>query len=143
MPGNASISILLAFFFCHSALQSFAQQPLYKDKTQPIEERVADLLSRMTPEEKFWQLFMIPGDLDNASPGQYKNGLFGFQVSAGAKGDAGGQLLNYNTNEQALSVVKKTNAIQKYFVEQTRLGIPIIAFDEALHGQICCCRTLV
>ncbi len=40
------------------------------------------------------------GDLDNATPEQYKNGLFGFQVSAGskAKGETQ-QLLTYNTNE--------------------------------------------
>jgi len=90
----------------------------------------------MTSEEKFWQLFMIPGDLDNADPGQYKNGLFGFQISAGAKGDAGGQMLNYGTNENANVLAAKINAIQKYFVEKTRLGIPIIPFDEALHGLV-------
>ena len=33
-------------------------------------------------------------------------------------------------------LAKKINAIQKYFVEHTRLGIPIIAFDEALHGLV-------
>lgn len=113
-----------------------AQQPLYKDSTAPVEKRVADLLSRMTPEEKFWQLFMIPGDLDNATPGQYKNGIFGFQVSAAGKGDTGGQLLSYNTSENALLLTQKINSIQQYFVEQTRLGIPIIAFDEALHGLV-------
>ncbi|MBG9377752.1 glycoside hydrolase family 3 C-terminal domain-containing protein [Panacibacter sp. DH6] len=113
-----------------------AQQPLYKDSTAPVEKRVADLLSRMTPEEKFWQLFMIPGDLDNATPGQYKNGIFGFQVSAAGKGDAGGQLLSYNTSENALLLTQKINSIQRYFVAQTRLGIPIIAFDEALHGLV-------
>ncbi|MCH5717456.1 glycoside hydrolase family 3 protein [Niabella hibiscisoli] len=113
-----------------------SQQYLYKDKNQPVEKRVADLLARMTPEEKFWQLFMIPGDLDDTGPDQYKNGLFGFQVSAKAKGDAAGQLLSYNTQEDATMVIRKINSIQKYFVEQTRLGIPIIAFDEALHGLV-------
>jgi beta-glucosidase len=110
--------------------------PVYKDKSKPIEKRVQDLLSRMTPEEKFWQLFMIPGDLDNADSNQYKNGLFGFQVSAASKGDAGGQLLNYGTDENAEALALKINSIQKYFVEKTRLGIPIIPFDEALHGLI-------
>ncbi|HVU56799.1 MAG TPA: glycoside hydrolase family 3 C-terminal domain-containing protein [Puia sp.] len=119
-----------------SGVQCLAQQPLYKDSTQPVERRVADLLSRMTPEEKSWQIFMIPGDMDHAEPGQYRNGLFGFQVSAGGRGDAGGQMLNYNTSENALRVAHKINGIQKYFVEQTRLGIPIIAFDEALHGLV-------
>ena len=124
---------LLLFFLTPFGLTS-AQ--LCKDKNQPVEKRVADLLSRMTLEEKFWQLFMIPGDLDKAKPGEYKNGLFGFQVSAASKGDDAGQLLKYNTSENATLLIKKINNIQKYFVEQTRLGIPIIAFDEALHGLV-------
>ncbi|MGE9315131.1 glycoside hydrolase family 3 N-terminal domain-containing protein [Niabella sp. CJ426] len=126
--------LLLPIIIMH--LGAYAQPPLYKDASQPVEKRVADLLKRMTPEEKFWQLFMIPGDLDDAGPDQYKNGLFGFQVSAKAKGDAAGQLLSYNTQEDATKVIRKINSIQKYFVEQTRLGIPIIAFDEALHGLV-------
>lgn len=128
-------NVLFFFLFCCSQF-AFSQQPLYKDPLQPIEKRVNDLLSRMTPEEKFWQLFMIPGDLDHVNAKQYKNGLFGFQVSAAAKGDAGGQLLNYGTNETAVALAKKINAIQQYFVEKTRLGIPIIPFDEALHGLV-------
>ncbi|HEY6976118.1 MAG TPA: glycoside hydrolase family 3 C-terminal domain-containing protein [Chitinophagaceae bacterium] len=110
--------------------------PPYKNPALPIDERVKDLLSRMTPEEKFWQMFMIPGDLDNADSLQYKNGIFGFQVSAGSKGDAAGQMLKYSTTENALVLAQKINSIQKYFVEHTRLGIPIIAFDEALHGLV-------
>lgn len=128
--------VLLLLLFAINSIVSIAQLPLYKDANAPVEKRVADLLARMTPEEKFWQLFMIPGDLDNAAPGQYKNGIFGFQVSAAGKGDAGGQLLSYNTSENALLLTQKINSIQKYFVEQTRLGIPIIAFDEALHGLV-------
>ncbi len=108
----------------------------YKDSTLLVDERVKDLLSRMMPEEKFWQCFMIPGDLDNRTDSMYKNGIFGLQVSASTKGDAGGQMLNYNTKENALVVVKKINSIQHFFVEQTRLGIPIIPFDEALHGLV-------
>src|SRR5690349_1208153 len=85
----------------------------YKNPKLSIDERVKDLLGRMTPEEKFWQLYMIPGDLDNAKPEQYKNGLFGFQVSAGskAKGETQ-QLLTYNTNESGEALAKKINAIQ-------------------------------
>ena len=112
-----------------------AQQPKYKDPKQPVEVRVKDLLSRMTPEEKFWQCFMIPGDLDDLQAGQYKHGIFGLQVSAGTKGGgASGQLLAYNANEDAEKLALKINNIQKFFIEQTRLGIPIIPFDEALHG---------
>ncbi|WP_345199818.1 glycoside hydrolase family 3 N-terminal domain-containing protein [Chryseobacterium ginsengisoli] len=112
-----------------------AQKPLYKDPKQPVEARVQDLLKRMTPEEKFWQCFMIPGDLDNVPKGQYSHGIFGLQVSAGNQGGGvAGQLLKYNANEDAERLAKKINAIQKYFVEESRLGIPIIPFDEALHG---------
>lgn len=112
-----------------------AQKPLYKDSKQPIEARVQDLLKRMTPEEKFWQCFMIPGDLDNVPKGQYVQGIFGLQVSAGNQGGGvAGQLLKYNANEDAERLAKKINAIQKYFLEESRLGIPIIPFDEALHG---------
>ena len=123
--------LLLCFFI------SYSQQVLpYKNKALPVSERVKDLLSRMTAEEKFWQLFMIPGDLDPAHPDKYINGCFGFQVSAGSGTDAGGQILTYNTSASALQLAKKINAIQKYFVEKSRLGIPIIAFDEALHGLL-------
>jgi beta-glucosidase len=119
------------------ALTTHAQvAPPYKDASLPIDTRVKDLLGRMTTEEKFWQLFMIPGDLDKASPNQYRHGIFGFQVSAAAQGDAGGQLLQYKTTENALTLAHKINRIQKYFIDSSRLGIPIIAFDEALHGLV-------
>ena len=96
-----------------------AQKSLYKDPKQSIEARVQDLLKRMTPEEKFWQCFMIPGDLDNVHKGQYSHGIFGLQVSAGNQGGgAAGQLLKYNANEDAEILAKKINAIQKYFVEE-------------------------
>ncbi len=127
----------LLLFLLILTTSSFEQTTVpYKNPTLPVNERVKDLLSRMTTEEKFWQLFMIPGDLDNADSLQYKNGIFGFQVSATSKGDAGGQMLKYSATENALVLAKKINAIQKYFVEHTRLGIPIIAFDEALHGLV-------
>lgn len=131
------IYLFAAFILFINSSVSAQQNFPYKNPSLPIEQRVADLLQRMTIEEKFWQLFMIPGDLDKTTPDQYKNGIFGFQVSAGSKdGDAAQQLLKYNASENALALAKKINSIQKYFVEQTRLGIPIIAFDEALHGLV-------
>jgi beta-glucosidase len=132
----AKRNLLFFFLFVCSQIGLSQTMPLYKDKSQPLEKRVQDLLNRMTPEEKFWQLFMIPGDLDKADSTQYKKGIFGFQVSAVTKGDAGGQMLNYGTNENSIALAKKINAIQKYFIERTRLGIPIIPFDEALHGLV-------
>ena len=127
--------LFASLIFIHQIIIAQNNFP-YKNSLLPVDERVKDLLSRMTPEEKFWQLFMIPGDLDHADSSQYKNGIFGLQVSAASKGDAGGQMLNYNTSENGLLLARKINNIQKFFVEQTRLGIPIIAFDEALHGLV-------
>jgi len=114
-----------------------AQKKLpYQNPALPVAERVKDLLQRMTPEEKFWQLFMIPGDLGK-EPSRYSNGIFGFRVSAASMGEgASSQILQYGSSENALMLARKINSIQKYFVEKTRLGIPIIAFDEALHGLV-------
>jgi beta-glucosidase len=99
-------------------------QPPYRDPALPVESRVRDLLGRMTLEEKFWQLFMIPGDLDTPA-NDYSHGIFGLQIPPSA-GDTG--------SGAARAHAERINAIQHYFVERTRLGIPIIPFDEALHG---------
>ena len=127
-------------FYCLFLLPfslSAQKQPLYKDPKAPVPDRVRDLLQRMTPEEKFWQLFMIPGDLNNLRPGDYEKSIFGLQVSAATSSDGTAQqLLKYNTTETAAALATKINSIQKFFVEKTRLGIPIIAFDEALHGLV-------
>ena len=80
---------------------------------------------------------MIPGAIENGGDEKYKNGIFGFQVSADSKnGDAAQQMLVYHSTEDALTLAKKINGSQRYFVEKTRLGIPIIAFDEVLHGLV-------
>jgi len=103
-----------------------AQTPLaYRDARLPTADRVRDLLGRMTLEEKFWQLFMIPGDLDDASY-DYSHGIFGLQISPADSA----------RDNTARRHAERVNAIQRYFVERTRLGIPIIPFDEALHGFV-------
>ncbi|MBS0010005.1 MAG: hypothetical protein KFF49_01250 [Bacteroidales bacterium] len=39
------------------------EKPLYMDASTEPAKRAEDLLQRMTMEEKFWQMYMIPGDL--------------------------------------------------------------------------------
>src|SRR5688500_19440344 len=110
-------ALILLFVINGSA---YAQTVLpYKNPKLPVEERVKDLLARMTPEEKFWQLFMISGEIEKGKEENYKNGIFGFQVSAQSQGgDAAGQLLSYGTVESALVLVKIINSMQKYFIEK-------------------------
>ena len=113
-----------------------AQNYPYKNPNLSIDKRVEDLLSRMTLEEKFWQLYMIPGDLREGKE-KYKNGIFGLQLNTKARSNnATEQMMQYENSGSAESEAKEINEIQKYFVEDTRLGIPIIPFDEALHGLI-------
>ena len=126
--------IWILLFACSSLV--VVSQP-YKNAQLPVEQRVADLLSRMTAEEKFWQLFMIPGEVKSGEEQQYKHGIFGFQVSAsGQTSNATGQMLQYNATENARELALKINRQQQYFITQSRLGIPIIPFDEALHGLV-------
>ncbi|MFM6934705.1 MAG: glycoside hydrolase family 3 N-terminal domain-containing protein, partial [Flavobacteriales bacterium] len=108
---------------------------IYKDPSLASDLRVKDLLSRMTWEEKCYQLFMVPGDT-NLLHGPLSKGIFGLQVSAQAAGDIGGQGLSYQTKDPAYIQMERLNMIQKYCMEQTRLGIPMLPFDEALHGLV-------
>ena len=133
------IRIALVFSIQIIAITTIVAQtiPLYKNSRAPIYERVKDLLGRMTPTEKFWQLFMIPGDIKPGEGYKYKDGLFGFQVSAASAGAEGAQqMLQYNATETAVSLAKKVNKIQQFFMDSTRLGIPMLPFDEALHGLV-------
>lgn len=110
-------------------------QPLYKDATRPPEERAKDLLSRMTVEEKVaqmkgvWQAKLT--FLDSAgrfdivrARKNFPNGL----GQIGRPSDTNGGL-------DAFTNAQLTNEIQKYFIEETRLGIPVFYHEEALHGH--------
>lgn len=117
----AALLLLLAI-----PLSAAAQSPLfpYRDSTRQIPQRVSDLLGRMTRAEKFWQLFMIPGSLDNPVH-DYSAGAFGLQVSP---------VGNSTGPSAARAYAARIDSIQHYFVERTRLGVPIIPFEEGLHG---------
>lgn len=112
---------------CRVAAQARDTLP-YRDPRLPVAERVRDLVGRMTREEKFWQLFMIPGDLDDPSH-DYSQGIFGLQIAT-----AHDTARLRTPAAIARAHAERINTIQRYFVERTRLGIPIIPFDEALHG---------
>jgi beta-glucosidase len=122
LPHTLSLAIGLAAIPVVLAAQGPSALP-YRDPRLSTERRVADLLGRMTLEEKFWQLFMIPGDLDDPR-NDYSHGIFGLQIRL--SGDSTADAVRRHT--------EKINAVQHYFVDRTRFGIPIIPFEEALHG---------
>lgn len=103
----------------------------YRDPRVPIDDRIRALLGRMTREEKFWQLFMIPGDLDDPA-NHYSNGIFGLQISAAPRAAED----TLPPADPARAHAERINGIQRFFIERTRLGIPIIPFDEAVHGLV-------
>lgn len=91
------------------------------------QSRIDSLLAHMSIEDKFWQLYMTPGSLDDPAH-DYSRGAFGLQIAVHPTPDSAGW---WNA---ARGHAERINAIQRHFVERTRLGIPIIPFDEALHG---------
>jgi beta-glucosidase len=124
----------LALLFYSLIIQLNAQP--YKDPKLPVDVRVKDLLSRMTLEEKFWQMFMIPGEMGNNKE-YYKSGFLGFHDSTVEQIPlAAGQMLSYTTGASATETVEMVNRMQRFFLEESRLGIPVIPFDEALHGLV-------
>ena len=107
----------------------------YKDPQLSIKERVEDLLEQMTLDEKIAQMLCVwdqrketmmneEGQIDlNRLKETLKDGL--------------GQIARISDITGGLKpkeMAELTNAIQKYFVEETRLGIPVVFHEECLHG---------
>ncbi len=107
--------------------------PPYKNAKLPIEKRVADLISRMTLEEKVYQMCALrlgEGDEIFKTSGNYS--IDNIRKLMEAHGV--GHLSCPTTDMNAAKSIKTANEIQKVAVEETRLGIPTIINDEALHG---------
>ncbi len=112
--------------------------PAYKNASLPSARRVKDLLRRMTLEEKAAQMVCIwrekaeklvdgEGNFDHRkAKAAFSNGRAPGQV--GRPSDAG-------QGKNARGMAELTNAIQKFFVEESRLGIPVIFHEECLHGH--------
>jgi beta-glucosidase len=110
----------------------------YRNPALSAEKRVKDLLSRMTLEEKAAQMLCIwqkkpqtlvdaDGNFDLAKAKQaFKEGHGLGQV--GRPSDAGGGL-------KPRKMAETTNAIQRFFLENSRLGIPVVFHEECLHGH--------
>lgn len=112
-----------------SCSEKSEKKMIYKDPKYLIEDRVSDLLNRMTLEEKIAQLSEAGCDNmkeDNKAKAtkfiaeEYKNGV--------------GTIHGFTLN--VIEFAKAVNGIQKFLVEDTRLGIPAIFLSESLHGLV-------
>ena len=127
---------LLCATFCGAAAQ---EAPVYRDARAQVEQRMADLLSRMTLEEKVAQL-----------EGTWQNPGFARDASQRIVDDKGAfvpehaaVLLKYGLGEMSRPSERRgpremaefTNTMQKWLKENTRLGIPILFHEECLHGH--------
>ncbi len=92
---------------------------IYKDSTLDPKVRAADLLSKMTLDEKFQQLY-IYSEINDLSKQLRQTGSF--EMRGGTFGDP--------------KDAQMVNEIQRYCVENTRLGIPMLIAWESLHGII-------
>jgi beta-glucosidase len=101
--------------------------PDYRNPNLPIEQRVKDLLKRMTLEEKVGQLVTS------------RRGEFGILDTTGKFSDASARqvfrdMFSVDSKITPRDAAVLRNAVQRYLREKTRLGIPTIFMGEALHG---------
>jgi beta-xylosidase len=104
----------------------------YRDPALPVDARVADLLARMTRAEKVAQLGSFWG-FDVVRSGGFDADRL---VALAGKGIGHLSRLAGSTNLRPIEVAETANAIQRYLVGGTRLGIPAIIHEECLHGLI-------
>ncbi|NIM50728.1 MAG: beta-glucosidase [Gemmatimonadales bacterium] len=104
----------------------------YRDPSQSIDARVQDLLGRMTLTEKAFQLVgLMPMALLGAQgldPERMRQMMGQGLGQISAPG-----LVGYKAPPQMAALI---NTLQRFLVEETRLGIPAIAHNEALNGLV-------
>ena len=123
----------------------------YRDSSLSVDERVEDLLARMTLEEKVAQMIGIwqnkaeiqdpAGNFDPERASQnYPHGLGqisrpydrqGVEPGTTAAGANAGA-----SNRDGRETVEYVNAAQRWAIEETRLGIPLLFHEESLHGYV-------
>ena len=129
-----------------SAAKKKAKELLpYQNPKLSVEQRVNDLVSRMTLQEKVgqlrctlaWNYYTIKGK--NVEPSE----LFKKDISEGQIGMLWGTYRADPWTQKSLEngltpelAAKAGNALQKYVIEHTRLGIPLFLAEEAPHGHM-------
>src|SRR5213592_2699757 len=116
------------------------QPPLYRDAARPVEERVADLLHRMTLEEKVAQLEGIwvrknqIQDADGRFSPANARAVLGAGLGEVSRPSEIGGTPGGPRGRSPRDEADFVNAVQRWVIENTRLGIPVMFHEEALHG---------
>lgn len=136
--------IVFSFFSLFLCLH-LAAQPVYKNPLAPTEERVTDLLSRMTLKEKVgqlcsplgWEMYEKRGNEVRVSDAFVKlmSDLQPGTLWATLRADPWTRKTIETGLNPQLSA-KALNALQQYALENTRLGIPIFFAEECAHGHM-------
>ena len=106
----------------------------YKNKDLSIEKRVNDLLKRMTLEEKVYQLcpvYLSEGDEIYKSTKEYSIDRAREFILKGY-----GSVSIPTREMYARKSAETVNSLQRIAMEESRLGIPLLLNEEALHGMV-------
>lgn len=136
-----SITLCLLMVASVLPLNIYAQEMAYKNPKLSINERVEDLLGRMTLEEKVAQMMSLwmkkPNDNTNAQPKDLPfGGEFSAETAKKIMPNGMGHFARQREYRDAKRSAEYANATQKWLIENTRLGIPAIFHDEILHGNM-------
>ena len=131
--------LLFALATLVAATLTFAQEPLYKNASQPVEARVADLLSQMTLAEKVGQMTQIDvarlmgeGEWDRGPLSEAWLKIIFEENQVGSILSGGGAAPLPNTPQ---AWAEMTNQLQDAALKYSRLGIPMIYGIDAVHGH--------
>ncbi|WP_111308712.1 beta-glucosidase BglX [Confluentibacter sediminis] len=117
--------LLIILLIINVSCKENSQNNLGKNTTNSIDSKVAELLSKMTLEEKIGQMNQYNGFWDVTGP-KPSDGDAAKKYEHLKKGYVG-SMLNVRG-------VKEVRAVQKIAVEETRLGIPLIIGFDVIHG---------
>lgn len=113
----------------------------YKNPKLSIDDRVKDLLARMTLDEKTAQMMSVWMEKPNDNTGIAKEqlpfgGKFSPEIAKQKMPNGIGQIARQREGFDAKGSAEYANAVQKWLADNTRLGIPAVFHDEILHGAM-------
>lgn len=140
--------LLAACLAAVAAFNSYArtEKGAYLNPKLPTEERVADLLGRMTLKEKIgqllcpfgWDMYEIKGN-NKVTESERFRALIDTTATGMLWATYRADPWTRKTIDNGLSprqAAMAGNALQKYVIENTRLGIPMFLAEEAPHGHM-------